>query len=306
MKRKSFKRIGIILFVPLITCTILQCSSTRSKDFIGSAVVEAQTYQIATTAQGTIVALYKDEGQQVAKGELVAVIDTVPFVLKLNEIFASLAELTNSISAKKVEVSSQESDVKGVEREYKRIATLVAQGSAPSQQKDNLETQVQSSSLRMQANKSTLSALQAKINTINAQKAELMDQVSRCYVRAPVSGTVLTKYKNLGEVALPGNSIFEIGKYDTMQIDFYVPQTMLAGFKLGLAVRIRLDDQGGANTRKETFVPAQITWISSDAEFSPKNIQTRESRNELVFKIRALAANKDGMLKRGLPVEVWK
>jgi HlyD family secretion protein len=306
MKPQKFSRIGFVLFVLLIIGTQLNCSATRSKDFIGSAVVEAQTYQIATTAQGTIVALYKDEGQQVAKGELVAVIDTVPFVLKLNELFASLAELTSSISAKKVEVSSQESDVKGVEREYKRIATLVSQGSAPSQQKDNLETQVASSSLRVQANRGVLSGLQAKINTINAQKAQLMDQLSRCYVRAPVSGAVLTKYKNLGEVALPGNSIFEIGKYDTMQIDFYVTQPMLPSFKLGQIVRIRLDSEAPGRKDKQVFLPAQVTWISSDAEFSPKNIQTRESRNELVFKIRSMAANTDGQLKRGLPVEVWR
>ncbi|HMD68236.1 MAG TPA: HlyD family efflux transporter periplasmic adaptor subunit [Chitinivibrionales bacterium] len=282
------------------------CSPTNSKDFIGSAVAEAQTYQIATTAQGTIVALYKEEGQNVNKGELVAVIDTVPTMLRLAELSATLAELNNSISAKKVEVSSQESDVKGVEREYKRITTLVSQGSAPSQQKDNLETQVESSNLRVQANRTTLAALQAKINTINAQRAELLDQLSRCYVRAPASGTVLTKYKNLGEVALPGNSILEIGKYDTMQVDFYVTQPMLPSFKLSQNVRLRLDNETPGAKEKQLFLPAQISWISSDAEFSPKNIQTRESRNELVFKIRAMAANTNGQLKRGLPVEVWR
>ncbi|HUI91171.1 MAG TPA: HlyD family efflux transporter periplasmic adaptor subunit [Chitinivibrionales bacterium] len=298
---------NVLKIILLITLGfLLSCSSMNSKNFIGSAVVEAQTYQVATTAQGTIVALYKEEGQQVAKGELIAVIDTVPLVLRVNEVNTSLAELLGSIAAQKDQLSSQESDVKGVEREYKRIAELVAQGSAPSQQKDNLQTQVESSSLRVQANKMSLTALAAKISTINAQKAELMNQIAHCYVRSPAPGTVLTKYKNLGEVALPGNPVFEIGAYDTMQVDFYVPQTMLAGFRLGQAVRIRLDDQGSGNKKKETFVPAQITWISSDAEFSPKNIQTRESRNELVFKIRALAANKDGILKRGLPVEVWR
>ena len=297
------------LFLLSTALTILQavhCDSTNSKDFIGSAVVDAQTYQIATTAQGTITALYKEEGQRVGRGELVAVIDTVPFVLKLNELSAALAELGNTITSKKVEISSQESDVKGVDREYKRISTLVQQGSAPSQQKDNLETQFESSRLRVNANRSVLSALQAKINTINAQRAELLDQLSRCYVRAPVSGVVLTKFKNLGEVALPGNSVFEIGAYDTMQMDFYVPQTMLAGFKLGQTVRVRLDDQGSADKKKETFASARISWISSDAEFSPKNIQTRQSRNELVFRVRATVANSGGLLRRGLPIEVWR
>jgi HlyD family secretion protein len=282
------------------------CTPTNSKDFVGSAVVEAQTYQISTTAQGTIAALYKDEGQQVARGELVALVDTIPLVLKLNEVFSALAELSNTISSKKLEISSQESDVQGVEREYKRIATLVSQGSAPSQQKDNLETQAQSSALRVRSNQSVLSSLQAKINSINAQKAELMDQLSRCYVHAPVSGTVLTKYKNVGEVALPGNPFFELGKYDTMQVDFYVTQPMLPSFRLGQTVRLRLDNETPGGKETPVFCPARVSWISSDAEFSPKNIQTRESRNELVFKIRALAANQNGLLKRGLPVEVWR
>jgi HlyD family secretion protein len=283
----------------------LYCGGTSSKDFIGSAVVEARTVQIATTAQGMIVALFKDEGQRVARGELVAVLDTIPLVLRLNEIGAVLAELTNSISSKKVEISSQESDLKGADREYKRITTLVDQGSAPSQQKDNLQTQFESSKLRVLANRSALSSLQAKINTLNAQKAEVSDQVSRCYVRASAAGVVLTRYKNLGEVALPGNPLFEVGAYDTMQIDFYVTQPTLPSFSLGQTVRIRLDNEAAGAKEKEIFLPARVSWISDDAEFSPKNIQTRESRNELVFKVRALAPNQDGLLKRGLPVEVW-
>ncbi len=296
--------VGVILSG--LPALFFACSPTNSKDFVGSAVVETQTYQIATTAQGTIVALFKDEGQQVAKSELVAVIDTIPLVLRLNELSAALGELTRNIAAKRDEVSSQESDVHGVEREYKRIAKLVQEGSAPSQQKDNLQTQAESSTLLVQANKSTLSSLQAKITTINAQRAELLDQVSRCYVHSPAAGVVLTKYKNLGEVALPGNPVFELGKYDTMQIDFYVTQPMLPAFTLGQTVRVRLDNEMAGRKNKQVFLPAQVTWISSDAEFSPKNIQTRESRNELVFKIRAMAANHEGLLKRGLPVEVWR
>jgi HlyD family secretion protein len=294
------------LSIALTIMPVLHCSSTNNKDFLGSAVVEAQTYQVATTAQGTIMALYKDEGSQVTAGELVAILDTIPFVLKLNEITSALAELGNTITSKKVEISSQESDVKGVDREFKRISTLVQQGSVPSQQKDNLETQFESSKLRVNANRSVLSSLQAKINTLNAQRAGLLDQLSRCYVHSPATGVILTKYKNLGEVALPGNPVFELGKYDTMQIDFYVTQPMLPSFALGQAVRIRIDNEAPGQKEKQSFIPAKVTWISSDAEFSPKNIQTRESRNELVFKIRALAPNSNDMLKRGLPVEVWR
>jgi HlyD family secretion protein len=292
----------IIIFL-LVFC---YCSQTNNKDFISSAIVETQTYQIATTAQGTIVSLFKDEGDRVEAGELVAIIDTIPLVLKLNEINAALVELTNNINAKKTEVLSWESDLKGIEREYKRIATLVEQGSVPSQQKDNLETQLNSSNLRYKANQSLLLSLIAKANTINTQKSQLLDQISRCYVRSPASGIVFTKYKNNGEVVLPGNPILELGRIDTMRIDFYVTQPMLPLFSCGQNVRVRIDYESKEVKHKEIFLPAKISWISSEAEFSPKNIQTRESRNELVYKIRAIVENKNGILKRGLPVEIWK
>jgi HlyD family secretion protein len=238
--------------------------------------------------------------------ELVAVIDTVPLTLKCAEITAAQAQLAQTIAAKRAELASQDNDRKGAEREYRRISELVDKGSLPSQQKDNLETQSDGVNLRLKAGGFALGSLLAQEKAIQAQLSQLRDQIRRCYVKAPVAGVILTRYKNLGEVCLPGNPIYEIGKYDTMRIDFYVAQPMLPELQLGRVVRIRLDAFSAEGKQKALFVPASICWISSDAEFSPKNIQTRESRNELVFKIRALAPNKDGLLKRGLPVEVWK
>ena len=299
------RAIRIIAPVSFLLATI-GCSGSVDKNFISSAVVETQTYEVATTIAGTLVELYKDEGQATAAGELVAVVDTVPIVFKIREAEAGMAELQANIAAKQGEISSQESDIKGVDREYKRIGDLADKGSAPTQQKDNLETQLSSAKLRVNANRMVLSSLYKHLEGVKIQIAEAKDQLGRCYVHSPIGGTVLTKYKNRGEVVLPGNPIVELGRYDTMQVDFYIPQTLLSGFKLGQTVRIRLDDRKPEKGRKEVFAPALVTWISNDAEFSPKNIQTRESRNELVFKIRALAANPNGVLKRGWPVEVWR
>jgi hypothetical protein len=287
-----------------VTVFLIGCEATKNKDFIGSAVVDAQTFQIATTSQGMITGMFKDEGMSMEANELVAIIDTIPLVLKLNELSSAISQLTQTIAAKKAEIESQGYDVKGVEREFKRTSGLVDKGSLPSQQKDNLQTQFESTKLRMKANQLSLEGLIKQEKTLHVQESEIQDQLKRCYVTASSAGTVLTKYKNIGEVALPGNPLFEVGKYDTMQVDFYVTQPMLPQFHLGQTVRIRLDDPSGKH--KENFLPAHISWIGNDAEFSPKNIQTRESRNELVFKIRAMAPNPNGQLKRGLPVEVWK
>ena len=285
---------------------LVGCEATKNEDFIGSAIVETQTYQIATTSQGMLTAVLKEEGMTARTDELVAVIDTIPLTLKLGEINAAQAQLAQTIASKRAELASQDDDRKGTEREYRRISGLVEKGSLPSQQKDKLETQSDVVKLRLKAGEYALGSLLAQEKTLQAQLSQLRDQIRRCYVKTPVTGVILTRYKSLGEVCLPGNPIYEIGKYDTMRIDFYVTQPMLPQLHLGGLVRIRLDTFSTEGNQEALFIPASICWISGDAEFSPKNIQTRESRNELVFKIRALAPNKDGSLKRGLPVEVWK
>ncbi len=292
-----------MVIIALGILALINCEATKHKDFIGSAVVETQTYQIATTSQGMVTAVLKEEGMAVRADELVAVIDTIPLTLKLGEIAAAQAQLAQNISAKRAELSSQDNDRKATEREFRRISELVEKGSLPSQQKDNLETQSDAVKLRLKAGEYVLASLVAQEKTLKAQLSQLRDQIRRCYVMAPVSGVILTRYKNQGEVCMPGNPIYEMGKYDTMRVDFYVTQPMLPELRLGQTIRVRLD---ATQKEKGLFVPAVISWISGDAEFSPKNIQTRESRNELVFKIRCLAPNKDGLLKRGLPVEVWR
>jgi HlyD family secretion protein len=285
---------------------IIGCTSSKNKDLIGSAVIETPTSQITTTVQGMLLDVMKDEGMTVQRDELVAIVDTIPLILKQNELLAAQSQLDQTIAAKKAELESQASDMEGIEREYNRIGGLADKGSVPIQQKDNLGTQLSSAKLRIKANRMTLESLYKQKKIFDAQDATLRDQIKRCYVLSSFSGTILTRYKNTGEVITPGSPIFEIGNYDTMQVDFFITQPMLPEFKMEQTVRIRIDLSGAVDGKKEQMLPARISWISNEAEFSPKNIQTRESRNELVFKIRAKVPNTGNILKRGLPVEVWR
>jgi HlyD family secretion protein len=176
----------------------------------------------------------------------------------------------------------------------------------PTRQKDDLGTKVQAANQNLKAAQYMLASLEEKRRTLEANRALLRDQLDKCYLRAPSGGIVISRYKNPGEVVGPGMPVLELATFDTLYADFYVPQPVLAQLKYGQEVRIRVDTQDEKGGKDELFVPAAISWIGNEAEFSPKNIQTRESRNELVFKVRAEAANPDGTLKRGLPVEVWK
>ncbi len=279
------------------------CGGRVDPGFIGSAVVEAETYQVAALTQGQLKALYKQEGQPVASGELLGIVDTVAYVLQLREAQAGLAELDAGKRSQQSQIMGGQAEVKGLERDYARIAPLAKEGSLPAQQEDKLASGLDAGRAKLSAARQMLTSLDAKRQGLEARIDLLQDQLRKCYLRAPVAGRVLTRYKNPEETAAPGQPIYEIGREDTLRIDFFVPQTWLAGIKYGQAVRIRLD-QG--KSKAGEFLPATVSWIGNEAEFSPKNIQTRESRNELVFRVRALAANKDGSLKRGLPVEVWK
>jgi HlyD family secretion protein len=282
------------------------CERAENKDFLGSAVVETRTYAVATTAQGQIMAVFKDEGQTVQAGELVAVIDTVPLTLMRQEVTAGLREIGATVSSTDAQVNAITTDVAGVEREFTRTETLVKKGSATEQQRDNLGTQLQSSQMKLVAARRQAGSLKEREKGLRIKLQQIDDQIRRCYVRSPATGIVLTRYRNEGEVAAPGNPIVEVGEFDTMYADFFIPQPLLATIKYGQKVRLRLDFSAPSEKTKEKFLPAEITWIGGEAEFSPKNIQTRESRNELVFRIRATIPNPGGELKRGLPVEVWR
>lgn len=285
---------------------LYSCSEKHGENFLGSAIVSGNTYQITAATQGNIIKIFKDEGEQVISGELVAIIDTIPLVFKLNEANAGKAEIEATIVAKYDEIKALEIDIDGLKRDFDRLDTLAQRGAIPRQQRDNLQTKYQSSLRRLQANQNVITSYKEKIKGQVARIDQLKDQIKNCYLYSPSQGVIQTRYRNLMEVVGPGNPIFEISQFDTLQADFFVPQPLLGALRYGQELKIRVDMQSENGGPDEMFIPAKISWISQEAEFSPKNIQTRESRNELVFKIRAIIANPDGVLKRGLPVEVYR
>lgn len=284
---------------------LLQCSSKQNEGFLGSAVMEANTYQIATTSQGTLVAVYKDEGDAVRRSELLAVVDTIPYILSRDEIQTGMSELRTTIASKQVDIKAAESDLAGLRREYHRIQGLAEKGAVSTQQRDNLQTQFESAQLKLDAIKKNLQSLLDKQRGMQVQMSQIDDKIAHCYVTSPSNGTVLTRYRNLQEVVIPGGPIFEIGSFDTLYADFFIPQPVLASIKYGQKLRVRIDYDDG-KSKDPRYADGIVTWINNEAEFSPKNIQTRESRNELVFRVRVDVPNVGGTLKRGQPVEIWR
>mgnify|MGYP006300831731 CR=1 FL=1 len=275
------------------------CGRGPGEGFLGSAVVENRTFQVGATVQGPLVAVRKDEGETVARHEVIAVVDTVPLVLELEELEARNRQLALKVSAQRAEITAVEAELNGVKRELRRIEPLVAEGTVPEQRQDELRTRSESVAARLRAANLGVRGLEGERNVLQVRRRRIRDRLDRCYVRAPIDGYVMTRFRDRGEMAGPGFPVYELGRNDSVYVDFYVPQPLMAALRVGEPVTIRIDAPDSA-----VFAPATISWIAQDAEFSPKNIQTRETRNELVFQVRARAANAEGHLKRGLPVEV--
>ncbi len=280
------------------------CSDDMPPGFIASGIVESQTYSVSTTTSGRIISMMVEEGTRVKRDQLCMIVDTIPIKLKMQELEARKAELNHTIAARGAEIESKKTEVRGLAREFGRISKLVEKGSAAQQRKDELGTQVKSADHSLEAAQQMQSALVRKRDVLESQMAILQNQLKDCYVISPADGIVLTKYRNRGEMAAPGGPLFDVGAFDTMHVDFFVPQTLLSQIQIGQNIRLRLDRSDERSDH--ILLDAQIVWISEEAEFTPRNVQTRESRNELMFRIRARADNKKRLLKRGLPVEIWR
>ena len=281
------------------------CEQRLEPGFMGSAVMESRTWTVSSTVQGTLVEVAAGEGERITAGTVVAVVDTVPLQFLRREAEAGIGEIAATLRAGKAEIEAGSIDVAGLEREFKRIDGQAAKGAATAQQRDNLSTQLQAAQAKLAAANSALQPLAEKEKSLRIRLESIGDQIRRCMITAPGSGVVLTRFRNRGEVVGPGSPVCEIGEVDTLTADFFVTQPVLATVSRGQEVTVRLD-WDSAGTAGEKRIPAAITWIGEEAEFTPKNIQTRRSRNGLVFRVRCSAANADGMLKRGLPVEIWR
>jgi HlyD family secretion protein len=298
-------RIGAALYGSALLGLILAgCGGKERGEFLGSAVVEVETRQVPALAQGPLVLVLKDEGDAVRQGELLALVDTLPYSLQVHEAAAGLAELASTLNSQASQISSLSSDARGLEQEAGRVQALVKTGSATAQQWDQIAAARDAAQFRLRAARQGLEGLEGRRAALQSRLDFLANQLDRCRIVSPADGSVLTRYRNAGESVGPGQSVFEVGRRDSVRADFFVPQEVLASLALGDTVRIRVERAGGAD--QAAHVPAVIRFISSEAEFTPKNIQTRESRAELIFRVRAQAASGDGLLKRGLPVEVWR
>ena len=289
--------IGITLLTTLVSC------GTRTTPYDASGTFEAVETIISAEASGTIREFAVTEGQLLHQGSPVGYIDSLQLFLRRKQLKAQVnAVLSRKPDARK-QLAALYAQLTHAKNEQQRIARLLKADAATQKQYDDATSQVNVIERQLEGQQSTLSTTTAGITEdvlpLQAQIEQLDDQLQKCRIVNPLEGTVLTKYVEPFEVATPGKPLYKIADLSTLTLRAYVTGTQLPAIRIGQAVRVFTDAPDG----KSAESAGPVEWISDKAEFTPKTIQTKDERANLVYPVKIRVPN-DGGLKIGMYGEV--
>ena len=283
----------------LFAAALSMLSCTPKGDFDATGSFEATEITVSAQASGLILSLDIEEGTKVQGLERLGVIDTVQLHLQKLQLQKQGASIRSSRPDTDRQVAALRSQISQAMREKARIEGLLKDGAATQKSLDDVNAQISLLNAQLEASLSTLrstaSSVDANSSAIDLQIAQVEDLLKKCRIFSPVDGTVLIQYMHEGEMAASGKPIFKVADLSTLYLRAYFTSTQLPDIALGQKVKV-LADFGGDSLLE---YPGTITWIASESEFTPKTIQTKDSRAHLVYAVKIAVPN-DGKLKIGL------
>lgn len=286
-----------------IVAAMLAVSCGTEAEFDAQGTFEATEVIISSEAAGRILSFDIEEGMAINADEPLAVIDSVQLHLQRSQLEAQLSALLNSRPDVQTQVASLREQIATLKVEQRRIENMLRDGAATEKQKDDVDAQIRILESQLSATLSTLNTNTSTINSnaeaIRVQISALDDRIAKCRATSPISGTVLVKYAQEGELATVGKPLVKIADLSNIYLRAYFTSDQLASIKLGDEVTVTADFGG---EERYDYV-GRVAWISAESEFTPKTIQTKDSRANLVYAVK-IAVENDGRLKIGLAGEV--
>ena len=293
------KKIITLLAIGLSLC----CCEDRDDVFDASGTFEAVEVIVSAEVAGTLEALSVQEGTVVEKGKLLGSIDSTQLHLRKKQMLAQIDAVLSRRPDIATQLASYRVQLERAEKERSRMENLFKADAATQKQLDDARAQADVIRRQMVAHRSSLDlssqALVSETLPLYAQVEQLDDQLRRCRIVNPMRGTILVQYAEAHELVTIGRPLYKIADISSLELRAYITGSQLPGIKLNQQVRVFVDD--GAAGFKE--YPGTVTWISSKAEFTPKTIQTKEERADLVYAVKIKVEN-DGALKIGMYGEV--
>ncbi len=286
-----------------IIIAILAISCDNGGNWDAQGTFEATEIILSSEAVGRILNFDVEEGMKVEAGAQLGEIDSVQLDLQRKQLIAQQAALLSSRPDIQAQVSSIREQIVTYKSEQKRIENMLRDGAATRKQKDDIDAQIRILESQLSATLSTLDKNTATIEgnaaALEAQIAALNDRIEKCRIVSPVSGTILVKYAEAGELASAGKPLLKLADLDNVFLRAYFTSDQLANLKIGDELTVTAEFGGN-----ESYDYAgRIVWMSSESEFTPKTIQTKNSRANLVYAVK-IAVKNDGRLKIGFAGEV--
>ncbi|MBD1259703.1 HlyD family efflux transporter periplasmic adaptor subunit [Maribacter polysiphoniae] len=277
---------------------MLSCSGNGEKaDGYGN--FEATATIISSEANGKLLFFNAEEGLILEKNTIVGVVDTVQLSLKKDQLLAN----KTSVFSKSSNVLSQreviKEQLKVAVKDQNRIKNLIKENAATEKQLDDINGKIDILKQQMRSVETQNAPIVNEVKSIEVQIQQIEDQIKKSIIKNPVKGTVLVKYAEPNEITSFGKPLYKIADLDEMELRVYISETQLANLKIGQEVTVRVDSGDSMKSYKGT-----VSWIAESAEFTPKIIQTKEERINLVYAIKVKVKN-DGSLKIGMPGEMW-
>lgn len=282
---------------------VLGACTSQEEQYDASGIFETTEVIVSAKGTGELQSFQVEEGQAVRQGEVLGWIDTLQLSLKDRQLAASLLATESKRLDEKRQVAHLRQQIENLQREKERFTTLLNAKATTAKQVDDIDYQIKVLQNQLVATQeqinSSNSSLSRQSESIQAQRAQMEDQIRNAMISSPITGTVLTKYAEQGEFAVPGKALFKVADVSRMKLRAYITADQLTQLQIGQAVVVYADR--GTTDRKR--YAGRVVWIADKAEFTPKTIQTRNERANLVYAVK-IAVENDGFIKRGMYGEV--
>lgn len=289
------KRLTLFL-VTLLAISIGGCGSDNGAPG-GSGLLEADETIVSAETSGRVISMAFDEGTTVNDGDTLLRIDPSRLELQLQSAEAGRKVALAQLESARLQLAKAEEAEAFASSERDRFAKLYQSGTTTQKQLDQLEFELSQAILSRKTAAAAVTTLQAQLSQIDANIATINRELKDCYPLSPLAGVVTEKYVDEGELLKPGGAIAKISLLSSLWVKVYLPAGDFAKIRVGDSATI--DTESGGETYR-----GEVVWTSEEAEFTPKNVQTEQSRANLVYAVKVRMENTDGNLKIGMPVYV--
>ena len=295
------KRMKTTIITSIAAVMLISVSCNRNDDLADAyGNFEVDETVVSALMPGEIMQFDIKEGSTYKAGQFVGYIDTIQLHLLKPELEANRMATANKTENISTQIEVLKKQLANLEREHKRVINLLEAGAATSKQQDDIEGQIDVVKSQIRSAKSQYSGVLAQLEAIDAKKKQLDEKIRKSRIVNPISGIVLTKLAEPFEFTAPGKPLYKIANIEQIDLRAYVSGDQLSSIKLGDTFTVKIDGPEG----EMIDYPGKVIWISSEGEFTPKTIQTKKERIDMIYAVKIRVEN-DGRIKIGMPGELW-